>query len=117
MNLNDAPTVLNHEGAPDNQRSTAQAVRDILGRPEDEFALPTSLTFEQRIMLSQVKLAEGIDIIRRHGCSQRSRHERRFVVLERYVTWAKGGIAVLGGAGVLVGFIFLVIEFVRRHGG
>lgn len=117
MDRSNAPTTLDGDNLHDNERSTAQSVRDILGRPEDEVAIPSSLTPEQRIMLCQVKLAEGIDTIRRHGCMQRIRHERRMTQLERHVTWAKGGIVAIGAAASLVGFIFLVIEFVKRHGG
>ena len=102
---------------PNANQPTHLFVRNLLGTSDSPDAIYDNLTLEQRRDLVLVRIADEISAVREHGCDKRNGDLQRVAALENFMRIAKGVIYGIAGASAVVGFIFMVIEFVARYGG
>lgn len=95
------------------RQPTGQYVRNLLGDPDNIDRPLSELSWEQRMSLAQVRLAEDMQDLRANGCHKHCDTEERIDALEGFRGNIKAVGWALGVAGAVVGFIFMVIQFIK----
>ena len=100
---------------PHAEQPTHLFVRNLLKIPDPVDGIYDELSSQQQLGLCISRVAEDIARIQINGCDKRNGDLARITKLERFIHIAKGVIYGVAGAGAIVGFVFMVIEFILRH--